>query len=168
MQAYQEICRRIVTPVDSSISHRVWEAALSAFEPDPPIVDGVGETLVTLRNRGFRLVLLTKGIPELQFRRIESSGLQSHFDVVEIVDEKTADVIVEILKSLKVNPNWAWMVGNSMRSDILPGLAAGMRVIWIKTHTWEYERALDHIVDDRIVEALSMAQVPGLIRRQRQ
>jgi putative hydrolase of the HAD superfamily len=165
VQAYEEICRQRVIHVDPSVSDKVWEAASSAFQLDAPVFDDALETLVTLRKRGFRLVLLTKGLPELQSRRIESSGLKSYFDVVRVVQEKTPEAIAEILSTLDVIPESAWMVGNSMRSDILPGLAAGMQVIWIKTHTWEYERAFDHIIDDRVIEAVSVAQVPRLILR---
>jgi len=166
VQAYEELCVRSGTQIDPWISSQVREAAQSAFESDPPLVPGALETLVFLRDRGFRLALLSKGVPELQFRRIKSSGLENCFDVIKVVIEKTPNAIREVLSLLGVSAKSAWMVGNSMRSDILPAIAAGMHVIWIKSHTWEYERAFDHMSDSRVIVAESVEQVPEIISRQ--
>ena len=166
VQAYEEICRRHFSQIDLSISHKVREAALSAFDPNPPLIDGALEALIALKNCDFRLALLSKGIPELQLRRIRSNGLENRFDVIKIVDEKTPEVISDLLKTLGASPESSWMVGNSLRSDILPALSTGMHVIWIRAHTWEYERAFDHLFDKHFREAESVAEVPELILRQ--
>ena len=55
------------------------------------------------------------------------------------------------------------MVGNSVRSDVLPALAAGLKVIWIDAHVWEYERAQRDLVDDRVIAASELEEIPGLI-----
>lgn len=163
VEAYEELCRRTGVNSNPSISTRVREAARTVFELDPPLVPGARETLVSLRNQGVRLALLTKGASEVQFRRIESSGLKSYFDVIRVVAEKTPDVIREVLASLEVSVDSAWMVGNSVRSDILPAIETGMRAIWIRSHVWEYERAFDHVIDGRVANAVDLCQVAELI-----
>jgi putative hydrolase of the HAD superfamily len=166
IQAYEELCHRSGTQIDALISSQVREAAVSPFKRDPAVVPGALETLISLRSQGVRLALLSKGVLKLQLRRIKASGLASYFDTIKIVTEKTPDVIRDVLSTLRVKPELAWMVGNSIRSDILPALTAGIHVIWIESHTWEYERALDHLVDSRVVVAQNVTEVPKLISRQ--
>ena len=107
--------------------------------------------LSALRGRGYKLALLTKGDEAVQERRIEHSGLRPYFDIVRIVSEKTTEAIKAVVKDLGVDPPSAWMVGNSMRSDVLPALAAGVQAVWINAHVWEYERSHDHLVDHRVL-----------------
>jgi putative hydrolase of the HAD superfamily len=163
VEAYEDLCRRTGVRKDPSISTRVREAASSVFELVPPLVPGARETLISLRRQGIRLALLTKGAPEVQFRRIESSGLKGYFDLIRVVAEKTPDVIREVLESLEVSADSAWMVGNSVRSDIVPAIETGMHAIWVKAHVWEYERVFDHVIDGRVATAVDLRQVAELI-----
>src|SRR5262249_45937897 len=148
---------------DTAIADRIRHAARSVFERTPPLVAGARETLTCLRARGARLALLTKGDPQLQWRRIESSGLRDLFHVVQIVPEKSPITIRNVVASLGVNPESAWMVGNSIRSDMLPAIAAGIRAIWINAHVWEYERAHDHLVDERVITISRLIDILDLV-----
>src|SRR5260370_3739929 len=74
-----------------------------------------------------RLVLLTKGEYELQRHRLLSSGLEPLFEKVMIVDHKDVTTFRQLAAELKVKPDRAWSVGDSMRSDVRPALAAGFR-----------------------------------------
>ena len=163
VQAYEEISRRANRLPDPIFAERVHSAASSVFERDAEVVEGARQTLSELRENGMRLALLTKGDYDLQRRRIKRSGLCHLFDTIEIVPEKSPDTIRSVVASLGVDVNAAWMVGNSIRSDILPAIDAGLRAIWVDAHVWEYERAQDHLVDDRVTVASHLAQVPKLI-----
>ena len=88
-----------------------------------------------------RLVLLTKGEYELQRSRVMSSGLEGLFEKVMIVDHKDAATFRQLAAELKVKPERVWSVGDSMRSDVRPALAAGFRAVWIPQKTWSYEEA---------------------------
>jgi putative hydrolase of the HAD superfamily len=165
VEAYEQICRSTGRAVDADTVIRVREAARSVFEQDPPLVLGAWETLTSLRARGARLALLTKGDPKLQSRRIERSGLRELFDVIEIVPEKSAAVIRGVVAALGVDVDSAWMVGNSMRSDVLPAIDAGLRAVQIPAHVWEYERACDHVAADRVITTSHLADIPALIAR---
>ena len=72
-----------------------------------------------------RLVLVTKGDLRDQRAKLERSGLEPHFDHIEIVPEKTPETYAAILARLDIAAGRFAMVGNSPRSDILPVLAAG-------------------------------------------
>jgi len=121
--------------------------------------------LVSLRSEGARLALLTQGDSSVQRQRVFRSGLADLFRIVRIVTRKSAEDIRALVGELGVPLDSAWMVGNSVRSDILPALEAGIHAIWIKTHVWEYERAHDHLVAERVVVVTDISEVPGLVAR---
>ncbi len=91
----------------------------------------VCQTVLEKLAPSFRLVLLTKGEYELQNRRIAESGLRGVFERAMIVDHKDAGAFRQLVAELKVNPRLAWSVGDSLRSDIRPALAAGLRAVWV-------------------------------------
>jgi putative hydrolase of the HAD superfamily len=78
--------------------------------------------------------------------------------VIEVVDEKTPAAIAGVLAELDVAPEAALSVGNSVRSDILPSLGAGVQPIWIDAHVWEYERAAGD-VDGRAIEVEDLSRL---------
>jgi putative hydrolase of the HAD superfamily len=163
VQAYYELCREARRTPDISVAQRVREAARSVFTRRAPLVAGAIETLSAFRARGHRLALLTKGDEAVQEQRIEQSGLRPYFDLVRIVPEKSPDVIKAVVASLGVDARSAWMVGNSVRSDVLPALEAGLRAVWIDAHVWEYERSHDHLVDDRVFTIRQLGDLPEVI-----
>jgi putative hydrolase of the HAD superfamily len=163
VQAYEELCRREALPPNQGIAARIREAACSVFWEDPPVVAGAKETLALLRAKGMRLALLTKGDRELQLRRIERTGLREFFDVIRIVPEKSSSVISETLAAMGVDKSRAWVVGNSIRSDVLPAAEAGVRAIRIPSHVWEYERAMDRSSVKGMITAKRLAEIPALI-----
>ncbi len=163
VQAYEQLCRVQGLVPDIAVASSIRQAAQAVFERDPELVLGVRDVLASLRAQGVRLALLTKGDPSVQRRRVERSGLKPSFDLVRIVSEKSTKEIRAVVAELDVPPERAWMVGNSVRSDVLPALEAGIRAIWIRAHVWEYERAHDHLVDDRVVEVSHISEIPNVI-----
>lgn len=117
------------------------ERMVSELENTPPhIMDGVPETLAYLAGH-HRMILLTKGEAAEQAAKVERSGLQTHFEAIEIVSEKDHATYERIVHQFKVVKSNAWMIGNSPRSDINPALQAGMNAVFIPhTNTWELEK----------------------------
>jgi putative hydrolase of the HAD superfamily len=106
-----------------------------------------------------RTVLITKGDLVHQTRKVTMSGIDHHFTDIEIVLEKDPDTYAKILHRLGVEPDRFLMIGNSVRSDVLPVLALGAHAIHVPYHiTWEHERVDDHNED--VVELASIADVP--------
>jgi putative hydrolase of the HAD superfamily len=118
-----------------NINHRVDE-----LERTPPnVLDGVLETLDYLAER-HRLILFTKGEAAEQAAKVERSGLQIHFDAIEIVPEKDVATYRELVNRHHVVKSRGWMVGNSPRSDINPALEAGLNAVFIPhANTWALE-----------------------------
>jgi len=101
----------------------------------------VQETLENLSAR-FRLVLISKGDLFDQERKLAQSGLGELFHGVEIVSEKTPQAYSRIFKRHGDGPDCAVMVGNSLKSDILPAIAAGCWGVFIPHElTWTLEHA---------------------------
>ena len=91
-------------------------------------------------------------------------GLEPFFRLVDVVEEKDATSFRRVLGNLDAAASDAWSVGNSVRSDISPALAAGMHAVWVDAYVWAHERA-----DRRSIEhpdlrvAANLRQVPSLI-----
>ena len=106
----------------------------------PNVIDGVVETLDYLSER-HRLILFTKGEAAEQAGKVERSGLQIHFDAIEIVPEKNVETYRLMVNRHHVVKSHGWMVGNSPRSDINPALEAGLNAVFIPhSATWELEQ----------------------------
>jgi len=118
-----------------AIHYRVGE-----LERTPPsILDGVVETLDYLAER-HRLILFTKGEAAEQAAKVERSGLQIHFEAIEIVPEKDVATYRLLVNRHHVVKSRGWMVGNSPRSDINPALEAGLNAVFIPhSATWALE-----------------------------
>jgi putative hydrolase of the HAD superfamily len=126
---------------------------------------GVAETLPTLKLKA-RLVLVTKGDLFHQESKLAASGLGEHFEGVEIVSEKTPQVYAKIFARYGAAPERALMVGNSLRSDILPALAAGAYAVHIPHEfEWAHERATAPEGERRFAALGAFAELPGWLDR---
>ena len=102
---------------------------------------GVDEALTRLSGR-YRLVLITKGDLLDQERKLAASGLGDLFAAVEIVSEKDRATYERVFTRHGTGPAEAVMVGNSMKSDVLPALQAGAFAVHIPyVVTWAHELA---------------------------
>lgn len=125
------------------------------------LLPGVPEVLADL-GRTHRLVLITKGDLLHQWRKVEMSGLDHHFERIEIVAEKDPRVYQRVLDQLDVPPDRFCMVGNSVRSDVLPVLGLGGSAIHVPYPlTWEHEHA-EH--DGTATTVDSITDVPATVR----
>ena len=110
------------------------------------LLDGIDEVLSTLKNN-YRLVVATKGDLLDQERKLKKSGLEHYFHHIEIMSDKQEADYNKLIKHLDIQPDEFLMIGNSLKSDILPVLAIGGHAIHIPYHiTWEHEK-LEHSVE---------------------
>lgn len=100
------------------------------------------EEVVTRLSGQYELMLITKGDLFEQEAKIARSGLRDRFQYVEIVSDKTPETYATLLTRYDIAPSGFLMVGNSMRSDILPVLDLGGQAVYIPYHaTWAHEHA---------------------------
>ena len=110
------------------------------------LLDGVEEPLRDVSAR-YSLLLITKGDLFDQESKLARSGLADLFSGVEILSDKTVDSYRSLLKRRDIKPEEFVMVGNSLRSDVVPVVALGARAVHIPYHvTWHHE----HVPDDAL------------------
>ena len=124
---------------------------------------GVDEALAELSER-YRLVLITKGDLMDQERKLAASGLGDLFAAVEIVSEKDRSTYERVFARHGTGADEAVMAGNSMKSDVLPALAAGAFACHIPYHiTWAHELADAPENHPRYVSLSRIAELPDWI-----
>lgn len=103
------------------------------------LLDHVAEVIPALAG-SYPLMLITKGDLFDQESKIARSGLAGHFTYTEIVSEKAPDVYRSLWAKHQIDPRRVLMVGNSLRSDVLPVVSLGARAVHIPYHiTWAHE-----------------------------
>jgi len=124
------------------------------------VYDGVRQLLEEI-TKEYPLMLITKGDLFHQQRKLEESGLAVFFQAVEVVSDKTPEVYREILERHQIDPRRFIMVGNSLRSDVIPVLELGAWAIYLSDHlTWSHEDdPLAEISQDRYREVKDISQV---------
>ncbi|WP_423129493.1 HAD family hydrolase [Gaoshiqia sp. Z1-71] len=133
------------------------------LQKDVVLLDGIVDLLDKLYGK-CRLVVATKGDLLDQERKLKKSGLLKYFHHIEIMTHKRKENYQELMKHLEVPAGQFLMVGNSLRSDILPVIELGGYAAHVPFYTtWEYER-MDpkEIKSDRFFELKEIHDVLNL------
>lgn len=117
------------------------------LEKQIEILEGVEEVLRSLKG-SYRLVVATKGDLLDQERKLRKSGLEHYFHHIEIMSDKQESDYLKLIKHLDIQPAEFLMIGNSLKSDVMPVLSIGGHAVHIPYHTtWAHEQVdiqLDH------------------------
>jgi putative hydrolase of the HAD superfamily len=128
-------------PVTEEKADRIRGFARSIQEQEIELLPGVAETLAELATR-HSLTLVTKGNQAEQADKLSRSGLANRFNAVEIVAEKNPAMYRALIARHGLDPHSSWMIGNSIKSDINPALAAGLHAVFLfHKDTWVLEHA---------------------------
>ncbi|AWG24667.1 HAD family hydrolase [Flavobacterium kingsejongi] len=115
---------------------------------DKPIelLDGVENILESLKGK-YRLVVATKGDLLDQQRKLRKSGLGHYFHHIEVMSDKQETDYLKLIRRLDIKADEFMMIGNSLKSDVLPVLGIGGHAIHIPFHTtWAHEK-IDHTIE---------------------
>lgn len=147
-----------------ALIEKVIQIGREMLEKPVELLPGVEEVLQSL-NGDYRIVLATKGDLLDQERKLKKSGLEQYFHHIEIMSEKKVADFDKLIRHLDVNPEEFVMLGNSLKSDILPVLELGGHAIHIPFHiTWEHEQ-VDHVIEhERFTEVENINLAAELIR----
>jgi putative hydrolase of the HAD superfamily len=126
------------------------------------LLDGVEKVLKELQ-LSYKLILATKGDLLDQERKLRKSGLINYFHHIEIMSDKHEDNYMKLIHHLDIEPQDFVMIGNSIKSDILPVITIGANAIHVPYHTtWQHENdhnETDHskfVTVDKLVEVLNI------------
>lgn len=103
------------------------------------LLEGVEEVLSKLHGK-YKLIVATKGDLLDQERKLEKSGLLQYFHHIEVMSEKKERDYHKLLRHLDIEPEELLMVGNSLKSDVLPLVSIGAQAVHVPFHTtWVHE-----------------------------
>ena len=128
---------------------------------DQPIelLDGVEDVLQKLKDK-YRLVVATKGDLLDQERKLKKSGISHYFHHVEIMSDKDNANYLKLIKHLDIQPDELMMVGNSLKSDIIPVLNVGGYGVHVPYHiTWAHEQIEDDINNEKFRSVTSIGDI---------
>jgi putative hydrolase of the HAD superfamily len=127
------------------------------------LLDNVEEVLDALQ-KDYRIVVATKGDLLDQERKLKKSNLSHYFHHIEIMSEKGEDDYRKLIKHLDIQPKEFLMIGNSLKSDIIPVLNIGGHAIHVPYHTtWAHEQVETTLEHDNFRQVESLKEVMGLI-----
>jgi putative hydrolase of the HAD superfamily len=131
------------------ISQKTIEAILNIgkkmLEEPIELLDGVEEVLQSLEGK-YKLIVATKGDLLDQERKLEKSNLLSYFHHIEVMSDKKEKDYLKLIKHLDIHPSELLMIGNSLKSDVLPLIEIGASAIHVPFHTtWVHEEVDEEI-----------------------
>jgi len=148
---------------ESALLSKIIALGKSILQHPVVLLPHVREVLTRL-SPDFRLAIATKGDLQEQRRKLTQSGLLEYFDHVEIMSEKHPEDYRRLLTHLEIPPDALLMVGNSVKSDILPVLELGAYAVHIPYHlTWQHEIHDAELTHPRLYRTDDIRQVPDLV-----
>lgn len=143
--------------------HQILQWGKDMIDHPVELLPGVPEVLEKL-SKTHRLLVLTKGDLLDQERKLERSGLDPFFHHVEVLSDKQPSNYKRLLDHLEIDPKNFLMVGNSIKSDILPVLQIGAQAVHIPFHTtWQHEM-VSPSADDTFITLDQMLDLLTLIK----
>lgn len=127
------------------------------------LLDGVKDVLETLKS-SHRLVVATKGDLLDQQRKLENSKLGGYFHHIEIMSDKKESDYLKLLSHLDIGAESFLMIGNSIKSDVMPVLNIGGHAIHVPYHTtWAHEHIDHHIEHENFKTVENIREVVSLL-----
>ncbi|HET9569953.1 MAG TPA: HAD family hydrolase [Bacteroidales bacterium] len=148
--------------VSASIISELLEAGKSILDKPIELFPGVSDILPELSS-SYRLVVITKGDLLDQERKLEKSGLLPYFHHVEVVTEKRESNYRQLIELMNIRPHEFLMVGNSLKSDILPVLSIGGFAVHVPFQMeWQHEKT--NKPDTPYIEVTSLLDLPAILQ----
>lgn len=145
------------------VIEKIIQYGKELLEKPIELLEGVDETLEALYGK-YKLVVATKGDLLDQRRKLHNSGLGKYFHHIEVMSDKKEKDYDDLLQRLDVQPNEFLMIGNSLKSDVLPVLELGGYAVHIPFHTtWAHEKIDHEIQHENFHSFTNITEVVDLI-----
>ena len=132
--------------ISIEVIEKIIQYGKELLERPIELLEGVEETLGALKDK-YKLVVATKGDLLDQRRKLHNSGLSSYFHHIEVMSDKQEKDYSDLVKRLDIDTSEFLMIGNSLKSDVLPVLGIGGHAVYIPFHTtWAHEK-IEHKVE---------------------
>ncbi|HCL90115.1 MAG TPA: hypothetical protein DHW70_02130 [Candidatus Atribacteria bacterium] len=137
-KTYEYFSQKNGKEINPELKKKIEEIGWQVFRQIPELVDGVYQVLETLSKKYF-LILATLGDPQVQEEKVRVSGLKKYFSEVYVLKHKNVEEYQNILRQHNLDKKDTWIIGNSVRSDLNPGLKLGINCILIPYLSWKFE-----------------------------
>lgn len=141
-ETYRLFCEKYQHAAEETVEQQMRRIGYRVFDRPPRIFNNAERILTRLRPY-YKLILATKGDREVQQAKFDHSGLAGYFASIYLLDQKTDRELRQIIEECDLDVHNSWSIGNSLRSDINPGLRLGLKAIWIPYYTWDYEEDVE-------------------------
>lgn len=150
--------------VDANKIEAILEIGKRQINKPIELIDGVVEVLESLQ-RSYKLIVATKGDLLDQERKLKKSGLLKYFHHIEVMSDKKEEDYQKLIQHLDINSDQFLMVGNSLKSDILPVINLGGKAVHVPFHTtWVHELVEKEELDKaRVTEIESISELLDLV-----
>ncbi|MEC0239571.1 HAD hydrolase-like protein [Paenibacillus dokdonensis] len=166
IETYRYFCRELNRPIHLEEEQQLNKLGLSVYEQEVEPYPGMVETLETLQKEGHYLYLYTGGETAIQQRKIDQMKLSTYFDNrIYITQHKNESTLEQILQRGSFDRSSTWMIGNSLRTDVVPALTAGLQSIYIKqSDEWVYNMVeLQQEPGSSFYTISSIEEIPDII-----
>ncbi|HQA86513.1 MAG TPA: HAD family hydrolase [Bacteroidales bacterium] len=127
--------------IEGTVIAQIVELCKNLLNKPVILLEGIEEILEILSLTPYTLILVTKGDLLDQERKLKRSNIEQYFHHIEIVSDKQEEDYVKLLRRINIAPENFMMVGNSLKSDVLPIIRLGGYGVHIPYHTtWEHEK----------------------------
>ena len=138
---------------------RILEIGKQLLARPNELLDHV-ETVLQALSGKYRLVVATKGDLLDQERKLKNSGLEKYFHHIEIMSDKQPADYIKLIKHLDIAPEQFMMVGNSLKSDIIPVLEIGGHGVHVPFHTtWAHEMVSNPVIHPQFREVEQLTDI---------
>jgi putative hydrolase of the HAD superfamily len=128
------------------------------------ILDNVEDVLSSLKDH-YRLVVATKGDLLDQERKLKKSGLAHYFHHIEIMSDKKEGDYIKLIKHLDIHPEEFMMIGNSLKSDVMPVINIGGHAVHVPFHTtWAHEHVETVLTHENFKQVEKISEVLELMK----
>lgn len=155
-------------PASNQEESRMWELGNSVYEQEVEPYPHMEETLNLLSREGHELHLYTGGEERIQHNKIDRLKLRRFFgNRIYVRQHKNAEALDQILSGGGFDRSATWMIGNSLRTDVLPALQCGIHSVYMKREgEWSYNMIpIETEPPGAFLTLHSLAEVPSSIRK---
>jgi putative hydrolase of the HAD superfamily len=137
---YSSLCQRSSSSLEE---HILRELGYSVYQYPPEPYPHMNETLTMLESLGYHLYLYTGGDQTHQWKKIRQVNLEAYFgNRIFVSQHKNKQTMQQFIANYQLDPQHTWMIGNSMKTDIVPAVHAGIHSIYIPSQQeWLYNHA---------------------------
>ena len=140
--------------ISNKAIHDILNIGKTMINKPVELLDGVEEVLKALFSK-YRIILATKGDLLDQERKLENSGLTKYFHHIEVLSDKKEANYSQLLNHLDINPSEFLMIGNSLKSDVLPLVNINANAIHVPYHTtWVHEQVKEEDTNGKIYKTV--------------